>query len=248
MSTVTEASMAERVTPAGWAARLQAAGFAVLPHAELLHLVPDAGEPGFRALWDALEPDETVLGGGRYRRRRYGMVRVVAVDGEFHVTALPHVPFRQDAAHIPAYGGRPRVFSPIPDEVLLSPAITGLVAVDLSVVMGLEPATNWLVGLHMIRIVSEPGMPGEPTPEGRHRDGHDFIGMHLIDRGACTGGVSVVYPSDCAPTELTLTESLDSIVLKDDALTHEVSPIVADGSIGYRDTLLVDLNVDYARA
>ena len=129
---------------------------------------------------------------------------------------------------------------------MLDPAITGLVALDLSVVTRQTQATSWIAGLHMIRVVADGDSPGLPTPEGRHRDGHDFIGMHLVSRRSCSGGMSVIYRPGEPPVELTLASPLDSFIVDDDAITHEVTPIAAVGDRGVRDTLLVDLNIAHA--
>ena len=116
--------------------------------------------------------------------------------------------------------------------------------VNLSVVTVLTPATRWIVGVHMVRVVARIGAPGQPTPEGRHRDGHDYVGMHLMGRRDCAGGQSVMFRVGREPVRLTLVECLDSLIVDDAALTHEVTAIAADGGEGVRDTLLVDLNVE----
>ncbi|MEV0163960.1 2OG-Fe dioxygenase family protein [Nonomuraea fuscirosea] len=229
---------------ARWAAELGAEAFAMMSHRELGKLVPPAEFERFRRLWDDLELDPVLPGGGQYRLRRYGRLLAEAKAGSYRFTALPHVPFRQDAEHIPDYGGRPRTFAPIPDETLLSPALTSLVAVDLALATTLTPADRWIVGLHMIRVVAKAGAPGQATPEGRHRDGHDYVGMHLIDRRDCEGGHSVIYREGRPTVRHTLATALDSLIVDDDALTHEVTATVSAGPDAVRDTLLVDLNVD----
>lgn len=239
---------AEAAGPAAsrWPAELGTLGFASLASRDVARLVPPASTAVFRGFWDALEPDGELPGGASYRLRRYGRLRAELTAEGVEFTALPHATFRQDASHIPDYGGRERMFSPVPAEVMLDPAITGLVALDLSVVTRHEHATSWIAGLHMIRVVADGESPGLPTPEGRHRDGHDYIGMHLVSRRSCSGGVSIIYRPGEPPVELTLTSPLDSFIVDDDALTHEVTPIAAVGDKGVRDTLLVDLNIAHA--
>jgi hypothetical protein len=216
--------------------------FAVLPGRDLAALLPATGFAQFHACWESLELDKE-LGGATYRYRRYGRLLAEDEPDGVRFTPLPHVAFQQDAAFIPDYGGRARLFSPIAMPVLLDPVMTSLVAVDMAIVTSAgAKARRWEIGLHMIRIVARPAEPGLPTPEGRHRDGHDFVGMHLLGRAHCRGGESVVYREGMPPVRLTLTNPLDSMVVSDSRLTHEVTQLVADGQAGIRDMLLVDLN------
>ncbi|TDV43206.1 hypothetical protein CLV71_116140 [Actinophytocola oryzae] len=227
-----------------WGDALAAEDFVLVPGAELTALLPAGDLDRLANGWDRLELDEALFDGGTYRYRRYGRLRADGDSpGHRRFTPLPHAPFWQSAECMPDYGGRERVFGAISDETLLDPALLGLVAADLSVV---ERVTGhrgqWDVGLHMVRVVAVPAEPGSPTPEGRHRDGHDFVGMHLFRRTGCVGGESIVYREGRVPVHLTLTQRLDSLVVADTRLTHEVTPVVSDGMTGVRDMLLVDLN------
>jgi hypothetical protein len=227
-----------------WGDALVAEDLVLVPGAELAALLPAGDLDRLATGWDRLELDEALFDGGTYRYRRYGRLCAERDSpGHRRFTPLPHAPFWQSAEHIPDYGGQERLFGPIPDETLLGPALLGLVAADLSVVERVTGHSGrWDVGLHMVRVVAVPGAPGSPTPEGRHRDGHDFVGMHLFRRAGCAGGESIVYREGRAPVRTTLTERLDSLVVADTRLTHEVTPVVADGRTGVRDMLLVDLN------
>lgn len=228
---------------AAWGKRLAQQDYVLLRGAELAAALP-ATVSGIAGYWEHLDRDEALLDGGCYRYRRYGRM-LVSGDGprRWSFSPLPHAAFRQEARYIPGYGGRERMFSPILPETLLHPVLIALVSLDLAIVAASgHSAPAWEAGLHMIRIVADQGAPGQPTPEGRHRDGHAFIGMHLIARERCTGGESVLYPRQGAPVRHTLTEPLDSLVVADSAITHSVSPIVASGGTGVRDMLLLDLN------
>lgn len=200
----------------------------------------------FRGRWESLPADEELVDGGRYRFRRYGRLQVMlGPDGEMEMTALPPASFRQDAALIPLYAGKKRTFAPIDESVLLHPVMRGLVAFDLGLVRRLaEDVRVWVVGLHMVRIVAEPSSSGMPTPEGRHRDGHRYVGMHMLRRANCEGGRSLIYLGGgaAADVELTLVEPLDTLIVDDTSLEHEVTPIAGLEPRGIRDMLLVDLN------
>ena len=192
--------------------------------------------------WDDLAPDTALLDGGRYRLRRYGRLRA-RLDGDtLRLTRLDHAEFRQDTN--PLYRGRARLFEPMRPATLADPALRRLVAFDVAVGEARQPLRDWEVGLHQIRIVARGGDVGRPTPEGRHRDGHLFVGMHMMARRGCDGGMSIVETDDGTLVKFTLARPLDTVVVEDAAVKHEVTPIRASrGSAeGVRDMLLVDLN------
>ncbi len=229
---------------AAWGKALSDEAFALLPGAELEALLPGEGAAAVSGYWDELDRDDTLFDGGTYRFRRYGRLRAHAdAAGRWSFSLLPHAAFRQSAEHLPDYGGQERIFGPIPPETLTHPVLLALVSTDLAIVEASGSGTpDWEVGLHMIRVVAAQGVPGQPTPEGRHRDGHDFIGMHLMRREHCVGGESTVYRGGDEQVRVTLDQCLDSLVVADALITHAVSPIKADGGTGVRDMLLVDLN------
>ena len=69
-------------------------------------------------------------------------------------------------------------------------------------------------------------------------------GMHMLARRHCVGGLSIIELSDATTEELTLTRELDTVIVEDAAVRHEVTPIraAARAREGIRDMLLVDLN------
>jgi hypothetical protein len=196
----------------------------------------------FASSWDDLAPDTALVDGGRYRLRRYGRLRVTLGGAAVRFRALAHVAFRQDTN--PLYRGTPRLFEPILPEVLNDPVLRHLVSFDISVTESLRPLGDWEVGLHQIRIVAGGDDAGLPTPEGRHRDGHLFVGMHMLARRDCVGGESIVELGDGTLERFTLRHPLDTVIVEDAAVWHEVTPIrAAPGTAeGVRDMLLIDLN------
>ncbi|GHA75918.1 hypothetical protein GCM10010305_18330 [Streptomyces termitum] len=216
-------------------------GFACLRGDRVRQLLPADALEEFRAAWEDLEPDTGIPGGKLFRLRRYGRLRVeVAADGSTSFAPLPHTAFRQDVIRM--WRGRERVFAPVPPEVLLHEGMLALVGMDARAATRLGGTSAWEVGVHLIRVLAEPGGEGEPTPEGRHRDGHAYIGMHLLRRDRCGGGLSTVHPEGGEPVRLTLLDPLDSMFVDDSRVTHEVSPIGPLGGTAIRDMLLVDLN------
>ncbi|WP_369269321.1 2OG-Fe dioxygenase family protein [Streptomyces sp. R11] len=215
-------------------------GFVILQGAQLRPLLPESEFTAFARFWSDLPLDTTLHDGGRYRHRRYGRLRVEIGDDGAEFEVLPHKTFRQDG--IPLWKGTDREFAPAGEEALLHPAMTALVGFDTDLARSITGRRSWEVGIHLIRMVAHAGEQGLPTPEGRHRDGHCYIGMHLVRREGCVGGESTVYPDSGEAVRLTLTEPMDSIFVDDRLVTHEVSPTVAVGETGIRDMLLVDIN------
>jgi hypothetical protein len=221
--------------------RVRRYGFVILRGPDFAGLISDADLEELRGAFANLPVDTQVDGVDVYRERRYGRLRV-EVDGEtvtFEV--LPNAVFRQDS--IPLWEGRDRVFEPVAENVLLSAGIRALVGVDARMATALGGNTSWKVGVHLVRVVARAGADGLPTPEGRHRDGHSYVGLHLMRRDGVTGGLSTVHPNDGSDmVRTTLLQPLDSMFFDDNMITHEVSPTVADGASGVRDMLQIDVN------
>ena len=224
------------------AEELTGSGFTALSAEDFGDLGTDPALGVLYRAWDNLPLDEAMPPGATYRRRRFGRLRIDVTGGGLRIDPLPHSAFQQPADIIPLHGGRARVFAPIPEDTLCAPALHALVAFDVTLAAAVCGIRAWLVNLHLIRIMASAGLAGQPTPEGRHRDGHLYVGMHLFGRTACSGGESFVYHDDTRVASLTMTAPLDSLVVDDHRVTHEVTPISPLGENGIRDMLLVDLN------
>ncbi|MFD3518631.1 2OG-Fe dioxygenase family protein [Streptomyces sp. NPDC058657] len=235
----TETASEVRPTTAGLELFLK--GFTVFRAAQRTHAMAPADLASFQALWNDLAPDENLNDGGTYRTRRYGRIRAEVQAGGPVFTALPHTVFQQSAEHIPIHMGKARHFEPIAQENLAHPALLTLLAHGLKLIGSSDSRKEWEIGLHMVRTVAGEN-PGLPTPEGRHRDGHDYVGMHLLGRRNCVGGNSIVYREGLPDTTLTLLAPLDGMMVVDAAVMHEVTPIAATSGQGTRDMLLVDYN------
>ena len=217
------------------------AGFVVLRGQELAGLIGDADLEELRGAFENLPVDTHVDGVDVYRERRYGRLRV-EVDGDTVTSeVLPNAVFRQDS--IPLWKGRDRLFEPVSEDVLLSAGIRALVDFDARMATAISGNTAWKVGIHLVRVIARSGADGQPTPEGRHRDGHSCVGLHLMRRDGVTGGLSTVHPNDGSDiVQTTLLQPLDSMFFDDNMITHEVSPTVAEGASGVRDMLQIDFN------
>ncbi|MFJ9036726.1 2OG-Fe dioxygenase family protein [Streptomyces sp. NPDC102406] len=216
-------------------------GFVVMRRQELAGLVRDTDLEELRGAFENLPVDTQTDGVDVYRERRYGRLRVDVEGDTVSLEVLPNAVFRQDA--IPLWRGKDRVFEPVSEEVLLSGGIRALVEFDARMATAADGNTSWQVGVHLVRVVARVGADGLPTPEGRHRDGHSFVGLHLMRRDGVSGGLSTIHPNDGShPVRTTLLQPLDSVFFDDDMITHEVSPVVPDGVSGVRDMLQIDFN------
>lgn len=203
------------------------------------NLDPNSWED-FASYWENLALDEHMADQGTYRYRRYSEFSF-KVGGKLH--KLPHAPYEQ-AKHINTLnGGVARRFLPLEDGMVEHPFFIALLTGMAEIFDGAAGATcDWNIRLHPYRIVTNEFEQGKPTPEGRHRDGVDYIVMMLIDRIGINGGTTrVSNPLNKTLWEGTLSNGLDVILGDDRQIMHEVSPINGNenGVEGYRDALVI---------
>lgn len=98
---------------------------------------------------------------------------------------------------------------------------------------------GWYVEAHQFRIDTTDGI-GRPTPEGAHRDGVDFVAVILVGREGVKGGESRVFDAH-GPQGLrfTLDQPWTLLLLDDERVIHETTPIQPLSDGGHRDTLVL---------
>ncbi|MES2887836.1 MAG: 2OG-Fe dioxygenase family protein [Pseudomonadota bacterium] len=196
---------------------------------------PPAALWAWNALWDDLPPDAYLRDGGRYRRRRHACF---VVAGE-QVECMPHRPHWQPVAYNALHGGLERWFEPLADSLvsqdLWAQLLTTLCA-TCSQVKGPQP---WYVEAHQFRIDTTDGI-GRPTPEGAHRDGVDFVAVILVSRQGIKGGETRVFEAE-GPNGIrfTLSEPWTVLMMDDERVIHETTPIQPVEEVGHRDTLVL---------
>lgn len=178
----------------------------------------------FAENWDDLKLDTFMADGGTYRYRRYSQFEI---DGETEcLTRLPHGPYRQEADVNKLNGGVDRLFEPLTETFVDDPLLRDVLMELAGIFTGVDGTNRWNVKVTPIRIIATQDQDGQPTPEGRHRDGATFITSLMIGRNNVTGGESSIYTDDgdCLVTT-TLSEPGD-ILLSDDRRTlHEVTAL-----------------------
>jgi hypothetical protein len=211
--------------------------------------VPPNGEwDEFAKFWEDLPQDAYVKRIHRTsRHRRLG--RLLARGGQaggLRAEVLPSAGFFQSAAVNSVYGGQARTFAPIAPETYHSGYFTTTLGRDLTMVRemaGNDP--DWLITIHLIRVSATADTSSAPAPEGRHSDGHEFVIMHLVGRNNCTGGHSRVFGKDAVRPvlERTLQLPMETVVIDDRAMEHEVTPISPVGAAtAVRDMLIIDFD------
>ena len=232
------------------------------PFASPAHLIPILSQQGYAALspqgltelsgcslqnlnawrstWDDLPPDQYLKDGGRYRRRRHSCF-VVQGPG---VTLAPHRAHWQPLSYNALHGGMQRWFEPMSADLVGQAGWRELLHWLGAVCSALKGEQPWFVEAHQFRIDTSDGI-GRPTPEGAHRDGVDFVAVFLVGREAVKGGETRVFEA-AGPNgqRFTLTEPWSLLLLDDERVIHESTPIQPTDGQGYRDTLVLTFRRD----
>lgn len=173
-----------------------------------------------------LPADDYLPGGARYRNRRYGRFRFSPLTGG--LARLPHEDYFQSADINRVTGGFVRKFAPLLDTTFDNRFLQELIRFNFAQ-FPLEDAHlqgDWEVHAHLIRVRAALGEPGQPTPEGIHRDGAAFVTVHLAELVNAQGGAVSIYDDDRQLlTTFRLEEALDSYLFNDAILWHAAEPI-----------------------
>ena len=185
--------------------------------------------------WNDLPRDPYLKDGGRYRYRRHASYEI---KGDA-LLAVPHRAHWQSVDYNALHGGIERRFEPIQAQLASSPAWQSLLLGMAHVLSSLKPVTTWFVEAHEFRIDTTDGI-GRPTPEGAHRDGHDFVAVFILDRVAIKGGETRVFEANgSAGLRFTLSQPWSLLLMNDERMIHESTPIQPTGVYGHRDTLVL---------
>ena len=185
--------------------------------------------------WEGLPRDPYLKDGGRYRFRRHASYEI---KGEY-LNLVPHRAHWQSVDYNALHGGIERWFEPIQTTLLNDPAWQSVLIGLAQILSSLKPVTTWFVEAHQFRIDTADGI-GRPTPEGAHRDGVDFVAVFLLDRVGIKGGETRIFDaSGSAGLRFTLAEPWSLLLMNDEQMIHESTPIQPLGNYGYRDTLVL---------
>ena len=202
--------------------------------AELAH-VPLTNLQDLTQYWEGLPRDPYLKDGGRYRFRRYASYEIQKGG----LTLVPHRAHWQSVNYNALHGGIERWFEPIQNQLIDSTAWQSLLLGLGQMLSALKPANTWFIEAHQFRIDTTDGI-GRPTPEGAHRDGVDFVAVFLLDRLGIKGGETRIFDAQgSAGLRFTLTQPWSLLLMNDEKMIHESTPIQPSENYGYRDTLVL---------
>lgn len=228
---------------AAWLAALREQGYAFAP-AEAMRRAIDPQAlpdwPAFAASWGDLAPDTYLARLGRQRRRRHAVFSVSAAGQVQREAAQPHF---QSSQYNALQGDIQRWFRPIRPALADGSSVRRILEVGRQLFGALAPeVAAWRVELHQFRIEAGAGRVGEPTPEGVHRDGVDYVMVLLIDRRNIESGTTTIHARDGVLLgSFTLAQTLDAALVDDARVMHGVTPVTAfdPAQPAHRDVLVV---------
>lgn len=213
-------------------------GYAILGPASLCEWLGSSRAElnALRPSWEDLPPDGYLRDGGRYRRRRHSCF---VVEGEA-VTQSPHRAHWQPVEYNALHGGLERWFEPMEPADVAQPVWPRLLRRLATSATALKPhVPRWYVEAHQFRIDTTDGI-GRPTPEGAHRDGVDFVAVLLVGREGVKGGETRVFEARGPHgIRFTMSEPWTLLLLDDERVIHETTPIQPLAPGGHRDTLVL---------
>jgi hypothetical protein len=198
----------------------------------------------FKSYWDNLEIDDYIDTELTSRKRRIGKFKLNFPEQNLIPLRGDHS-FFQDKLINPLTGGRVRKFSGVEESFCSHHLLEKIIKHVLRYISTINYKSVEIT-THLFRIEASDEKIGIPTPEGIHRDGHDYISQHLISRKNILGGVSGIYKAkeDKPIMHKQLYDTFDTIILNDKNYRHDVSPIfpVKNKQSGHRDMLIIDYN------
>jgi hypothetical protein len=208
----------------------------------LLHRDRLSDWDAFAASWNDLVLDTHLPDGHRYRRRRHGTLAARAGEGTFRIE--PHRPHYQSLEYNPLVGGVERWFEPIRPQIAAGATFRAVVDFCLALFGPLRPQADWHIECHQFRIEARLEAAGQPTPEGVHRDGVDYVLVLLVARKNIESGTTTVHAIDGTLLgSFTLAAPLDAALVDDARVKHGVTPVrpMDPAQPAYRDVLVVTL-------
>jgi hypothetical protein len=193
----------------------------------------------FASSWDDLGLDTYMADGGRYRKRRHAAFGARQDEPIHRKQNQPHY---QSRDYNPLNGGIARWFDPVLPEIASGASMMTILGTCRALFEHLAPTRDWHIEVHQFRIEARAGEPGEPTPEGVHRDGVDYVLVLLIDRTNIESGTTTIHAHDGSLLgSFTLTHALDAALVDDARVFHGVTAVTPldPAQPAHRDVLVV---------
>ncbi len=216
-------------------------GFAFAPSAQMRPLLGVLADwEAFAASWNDLPRDTHLPDGHRYRRRRHATLSARGGESGFRVE--PHQPHYQGLEYNALVGGIQRWFEPVSPRIVSGGTFGAVIALCLGLFGRLRPGIDWRIECHQFRIEASQSAAGQPTPEGVHRDGVDYVLVLLVSRVNIERGTTTVHALDGNGLgSFTLSTPLDAALVDDARVQHGVTAVhpVNAAHLAYRDVLVV---------
>lgn len=196
----------------------------------------------FADSWNDLSPDAYLAQTGRHRRRRHA---VFHAGREGAIARRPHQPHYQSLDYNRLQGDIERWFEPMREDIAQGATLSTVLAFCRDFFSALAPRiAGWHIELHQFRIEARSDEDGQPTPEGVHRDGVDYVLVLLIDRHNIVSGTTTIHDIDGRELgSFTLTAPLDAALVDDARVFHGVTAVTPQDPRheAHRDVLVVTL-------
>lgn len=229
------------------------AGFALVNSADmqarLLAQSPHALDDwtAFSQSWHDMPIDPYMADGGRYRRRRYATLscdelgNMVLESDQTHYQSLDYNKLN---------GGIAREFEPIQPDMINGNTIQNVLQFCFRTFSHLNPNQSWRIEMHQFRIEASNHTLAQPTPEGVHRDGVDYVLVLMVKRENILSGTTTMYDLEQKNLDsFTLTDPLDCALVNDKRCMHGVTPIepLDETKPAFRDVLVVTFKMKTAK-
>ncbi|AIF45974.1 2OG-Fe dioxygenase family protein [Dyella japonica] len=233
--------------------QLTSPGFAFVEGDAMKPLLTAVGQlsdwAAFVDSWNQLEPDPYLAAKGRFRRRRHATFSATA-DGP--VLPEPHQAHYQSLQYNALQGDIQRWFEPITAPVANGASLRTILAFCHRLFGEVAPtALRWHIEVHQFRIEATADTAGEPTPEGSHRDGVDYVLVLLVNRQNIASGTTTIHtPDGRLLGDFTLTHPLDAALIHDPSVYHGVTPVrpLEADKPAFRDVLVVTFKASASHA
>lgn len=227
-------------------------GFAFAHSDDMQPLLASVGDltdwADFVASWNHLAPDHYLAAKGRFRLRRHA---TFSAGPAGPVVPEPHQAHFQSLQYNALQGDIQRWFEPIATSVANGDTMRTILRFCHRLFGTIAPSTpRWHIEVHQFRISATADSAGEPTPEGSHRDGVDYVLVLLVNRQNIASGTTTIHsPDGKLLGDFTLTHPLDAALIDDHRVYHGVTPVrpLDADKPAFRDVLVVTFRADVAQ-
>ena len=156
---------------------------------------------------------------GKYRLRKYSVVKKVEGFHGNNYIKMPDRTFNQSSEYNEHQGGVERAFEPIEDGAIYGHTVQDCLARFAS---ACEIPDGIEIEIHQMRVLATD--EGQLSPEGVHQDGYDRIMMMGVRRSNITGGDMLLYRTKTGDPVVNMTlEDGEYAILNDRVMWHNGS-------------------------